>query len=223
MQVNGLATKGKVLDNTLRGKAVAAYRARLAVRPFHKVTFIQPEVYLANALLDIYHIKIICEDLREDTTQQLLAIHDAKITNPYEIMRMRGGACNWISRLTLDFGNFQFAKEFWSIGIESTESPFARLMAEGTGQIAFSRTGRTGDEKILPLMHKVKGGQTFHPVTLQPSVCGIVDLFKVGLVAKCRILGKPCYDGLGTVVPFPRKEHGKESVRRDITVLMTKT
>lgn len=51
---------------------------------------------------------------------------------------------------TLDFGNFQCAKEFWSIGIESTESPFARLMAEGTGQIAFSRTGRSGDEKILP-------------------------------------------------------------------------
>ena len=90
MKVNGLATKGKVLDNPFGGKAVTAYCARLAVCLFHKVTLIQPEVYLGNALLDIYHIKIICEDLRKDTTQQLLGLHDAKITNTYEIMCMRG-------------------------------------------------------------------------------------------------------------------------------------
>ena len=90
MKVNGLATKGKVLDNPFGGKAVTAYCARLAVYLFHKVTLIQPEVYLGNALLDIYHIKIICEYLRKDTTQQLLGLHDAKITNTYEIMCMRG-------------------------------------------------------------------------------------------------------------------------------------
>lgn len=90
MKVDGLATKGKVLDNPFGGKAVTAYCARLAVYLFHKVTLIQPEVYLGNALLDIYHIKIICEYLRKDTTQQLLGLHDAKITNTYEIMCMRG-------------------------------------------------------------------------------------------------------------------------------------
>ena len=90
MKVNGLATKGKVLDNPFGGKAVTAYCAGLAVCFFHKVTLIQPEVYLGNALLDIYHIKIICEYLWKDTTQQLLGLHDAKITNTYEIMCMKG-------------------------------------------------------------------------------------------------------------------------------------
>ena len=53
-----------------------------------------------NTLLDIYHIKIICEYLWKDTTQQLLGLHDAKITNTYEIMCMRGEGCNWVLRLT---------------------------------------------------------------------------------------------------------------------------
>ena len=65
MKVNGLATKGKVMDNPFVGKAVTAYCAGLAVCFFHKVTLIQPEVYLRNALLDIYHIKIICEYLKK--------------------------------------------------------------------------------------------------------------------------------------------------------------
>ena len=101
MKVNGLATKGKVLDNPFGGKAVTAYCAGLAVCFFHKVTLIQPEVYLGNVLLDIYHIKIICEYLWKDTTQQLLGLHDAKITNTYEIMCMRREGCNWVLRLTL--------------------------------------------------------------------------------------------------------------------------
>ena len=100
MKVNGFATKGKVLDNPFGGKAVTAYRAGLAVCFFHKVTLIQPEVYLGNVLLDIYHIKIICEYLWKDTTQQLLGLHDAKITNTYEIMCMRREGCNWVLRLT---------------------------------------------------------------------------------------------------------------------------
>lgn len=100
MKVNGLATKGKVLDNPFGGKAVTAYCAGLAVCFFHKVTLIQPEVYLGNVLLDIYHIKIICEYLWKDTTQQLLGLHDAKITNTYEIMCMRREGCNWVLRLT---------------------------------------------------------------------------------------------------------------------------
>lgn len=90
MKVNGLATKRKVLDNPFGGKAVTAYCAGLAVCFFHKVTLIQPEVYLGNVLLDICHIKIICEYLWKDTTQQLLGLHDAKITNTYEIMCMKG-------------------------------------------------------------------------------------------------------------------------------------
>ena len=89
MKVNGLTTKGKVMDNPFGGKAVTAYCASLAVCFFHKVTLIQPEVYLGNTLLDIYHIKIICEYLWKDTTQQLLGLHDAKITNTYEIMCIR--------------------------------------------------------------------------------------------------------------------------------------
>ena len=100
MKVNGLATKGKVMDNPFGGKAVTAYCAGLAVCFFHKVTLIQPEVYLGNALLDIYHIKIICEYLWKDTTQQSLGLHDAKITNTYEIMCLRGRGCNWVLRLT---------------------------------------------------------------------------------------------------------------------------
>lgn len=106
MKVNGLATKGKVMDNPFGGKAVTAYCAGLAVCLFHKVTLIQPEVYLGNALLDIYHIKIICEYLWKDTTQQLLGLHDAKITNTYEIMCMRREGCNWVLRLTLKKADF---------------------------------------------------------------------------------------------------------------------
>jgi len=30
----------------------------------------------------------------------LLGLHDAKITNNYEIMCMRGEGCNWVLRLT---------------------------------------------------------------------------------------------------------------------------
>lgn len=100
MKVNGFATKGKVLDNPFGGKAVTAYCAGLSVCFFHKVTLIQPEVYLGNVLLDIYHIKIICEYLWKDTTQQLLGLHDAKITNTYEIMCMKREGCNWVLRLT---------------------------------------------------------------------------------------------------------------------------
>ena len=106
MKVNGLATKGKVLDNPFGGKAVTAYCAGLAVCFFHKVTLIQPEVYLGNVLLDIYHIKIICEYLWKDTTQQLLGLHDAKITNTYEIMCMRREGCNWVLRLTRFYSFF---------------------------------------------------------------------------------------------------------------------
>src|SRR3712207_9513589 len=52
---------------------------------------------------------------------------------------------------SLDFGNFQCAKEFWGIGIKSTESPFARLVAECARQKAFTRTGRPCDEEVLSL------------------------------------------------------------------------
>ena len=113
MKVNGLTTKGKVLDNPFSGKAVTAYCARLAVCFFHKVTLIQPEVYLGNALLDIYHIKIICEYLWKDTTQQLLGLHDAKITNTYEIMCMRREGCNWVLRLTQTFLFKLLATDFY--------------------------------------------------------------------------------------------------------------
>ena len=41
-------------------------------------------------------------------------------------------------------------------------------------------------------MHKIKGGETFHLVAIQPPVRGIVDLFNIGLVTECRILGKSC-------------------------------
>ena len=62
-------------------------------------------------------------------------------------------------------------------------------------------------------MHKIKGGETFHLVAIQPPVRGIVDLFNIGLVAECRILGKPCNGSLRTIVSFAREEHGKERVR----------
>ena len=87
-------------------------------------------------------------------------------------------------------------------------------MTKGTGQIAFPRTRRPGDEEVLPLVHKVKGGKAFHLIALQSSVRGIVNLLKVGLVTECRIPDKPRYSGLGAIVPFPCKKHGKESVRR---------
>ena len=62
-------------------------------------------------------------------------------------------------------------------------------------------------------MHKIKGGETFHLVAIQPPVRGIVDLFYIGLVTECRILGKPCNGSLRTIVPFACEEHGKERVR----------
>ena len=79
---------------------------------------------------------------------------------------------------------------------------------------AFSRTGRSCDEKVLPFVHEIQGGEAFHLIALQPPVRGIVYIFKIGLVTECRIPGKPCYGSLGTMVPFPCKKHGKESVRR---------
>ena len=63
-------------------------------------------------------------------------------------------------------------------------------------------------------MYKVKGGEAFHMIALKAPVCGIVYLFEIGLVSERRIPGKPHYGSLGTVIPFPCKKHGKESVRR---------
>lgn len=59
-------------------------------------------------------------------------------------------------------------------------------------------------------MYKVKGGEAFHLIALKAPVCGIVNLFEIGLVSECRIPGKPHYGSLGTVIPFTCKEHGKE-------------
>lgn len=61
-------------------------------------------------------------------------------------------------------------------------------------------------------MHKIKGSEAFHLIALQTPVCGIVNLFKIGLVAECRILGQPCNGSLGAIIPFACKEHGKEGV-----------
>ena len=63
-------------------------------------------------------------------------------------------------------------------------------------------------------MYKVKGGEAFHLIALKAPVRGIVNLSEIGLVSERRIPGKPHYGSLGTVIPFPCKEHGKESVRR---------
>ena len=73
---------------------------------------------------------------------------------------------------------------------------------------------RAGNEEVLPLMYKVKGGEAFHLIALKAPVCGIVNLFEIGLVSERRIPGKPRYGSLGTVIPFTCKKHGKESVRR---------
>ena len=63
-------------------------------------------------------------------------------------------------------------------------------------------------------MYKVKGGEAFHLIALKTPICGIVNLFEIGLVSERRIPGKPHYGSLGMVIPFTCKEHGKESVRR---------
>ena len=63
-------------------------------------------------------------------------------------------------------------------------------------------------------MYKVKGGEASHMIALKAPVCGIVNLFEIGLVSERRIPGKPHYGSLGMVIPFTCKEHGKESVRR---------
>lgn len=75
------------------------------------------------------------------------------------------------------------------------------------------RTGRPGDEKILSPMHEIKSCKAFHLAAVQPPVCGIVDLLKIGLVPECDIPGKLCYGRLCSVVPFACKEHGEENVR----------
>ena len=62
-------------------------------------------------------------------------------------------------------------------------------------------------------MYKVKGGEAFHLIALKPPICGIVNLFEIGLVSERRIPGKPHYGSLDTVIPFTCKEHGKEGVR----------
>ena len=78
---------------------------------------------------------------------------------------------------------------------------------------SFSRTGRAGNEEVLLLMYKVKGGEAFHLIALKPLVRGIVNLFETSLVSERRIPSKPHYGSLGTMVPFTCKEHGKEDVR----------
>ena len=62
-------------------------------------------------------------------------------------------------------------------------------------------------------MYKAKGGEAFHLIALKAPICGIVNLFEIGLVSERRISGKPHYGSLGTVIPFTCKEHGKEGVR----------
>ena len=63
-------------------------------------------------------------------------------------------------------------------------------------------------------MYKVKGGEAFHLIALKAPVCGIVNLFEIGLVSERRIPDKPRYGSLGMVISFPCKKHGKDSVRR---------
>ena len=50
-------------------------------------------------------------------------------------------------------------------------------------------------------------------IALKAPVCGIVNLFEIGLVSERRIPGKLHYGSLGTVIPFTCKEHGKEGSR----------
>ena len=52
-------------------------------------------------------------------------------------------------------------------------------------------------------MHKIKGGEAFHLITLLSPVYSIVNLFGIGLVSEGLILGKPCYGSLGTIIPIP--------------------
>ena len=83
-----------------------------------------------------------------------------------------------------DFCHFQCAKQFRCIGVESPEPSFTRFVTKGARQITFPRTGRTGYEKILPFMHKVKGSEAFHLIAVQSPVYGIVNLFNIGLVTE---------------------------------------
>ena len=61
------------------------------------------------------------------------------------------------------------------------------------------RSGRTSNEKVLCLMHKIKGGETFHLIAVQSPVRGIVNLLNISLVAECRIFGEPCNGSLGAI------------------------
>ena len=63
-------------------------------------------------------------------------------------------------------------------------------------------------------MYKVKGGEAFHLIALKAPVRGIVNLSEIGHVSERCIPDKPHYGSLGTVIPFPCKKHGKDSVRR---------
>ena len=55
---------------------------------------------------------------------------------------------------TLDLGHFQGAKKFWGIGIESAESPYARLVAEGTGRKLFPVPEEPVTKRFCPLFTK---------------------------------------------------------------------
>ena len=58
--------------------------------------------------------------------------------------------------------------------MKSAESPYARFVAEGTCQKDFSRTRRGCDEKILPFVHEIQGGEAFQLMALQLPVRDIV-------------------------------------------------
>ena len=111
-----------------------------------------------------------------------------------------------VSSVPLILATFNAPSSLGGIGIECPVPPFACLMSKGAGQIAFPCTGRAGDEKVLSLMHEIKGREAFHLVAVQPTVCGIVDLLEIGLVSECGIPGKPRYGDLCPVVPFACEE-----------------
>ena len=57
-------------------------------------------------------------------------------------------------KCTLDFGHFQCPEQFWGIGIESAESPYARLVAEGTGRKLFPVPEEPVTKRFCPLFTK---------------------------------------------------------------------
>ena len=77
----------------------------------------------------------VLDDFKQYGTLLSIKRHDEQVVKDEQLASLN--LLEFRFKCTFDLGDFQRAEQFRGIGIEGPESPFACLVADGTGQIAF--------------------------------------------------------------------------------------